>query len=556
MNKSRKWSAPKSIFTVAGERKPVFCLRRIVEGLAFLFFLPLLGASPENRRALAPELDALRPGLLAYGDLWPLCFWRDGLRIGQSSSHDEQDRNIDLMHFHGWDQGGRVLARLQGPGVVYRVWSANPSGELEFWTDESKEPVISCDFQSYLLGDCAAEKAFAVGRYANYTPLPFRKSLLIIAKHFKLAGAYYQITYMTFDHDPGLATLTAHPAQSEPAALDAAERVWRSNGRESARDPGGLPLQVSSDLVIPPGEKRTVLIQGPGLVTELKLYDPENPREALSELWLRVFWDWDQSAAVDSPADALFGNRFNAREKSPAGGYETLAVSATTGGYSMRWPMPFNEEMRLTLENRGDRPRSLRVELAYRGLEKLPQNAMRFHALYREQDYPDDLAKENIYGLWYRVDQNDNYVVLDRKGQGYYAGCFLFVRSLGTAWWGEGDEMIWVDDDPQAVIRGTGTEDEFNWSYGFKENRSPISGALLVPHFKKSAPQTAIGYNVLYRFRPGDFAPFRERIKVTYERLASTWIKRYPGALVNVTSHRGDDYRSVAYWYELPEGVE
>ena len=67
-------------------------------------------------------------------------------------------------------------------------------------------------------------------------------------------------------------------------------------------------------------------------------------------------------------------------------------------------------------------------------------------------------------------------------------------------------------------------------------------------------PHTTEGYNALYRYRLGDFVPFRERIKVSYERLGltSTWISRYPGSIFNVSQYRGDDYRSVAFWYELP----
>ena len=71
---------------------------------------------------------------------------------------------------------------------------------------------------------------------------------------------------------------------------------------------------------------------------------------------------------------------------------------------------------------------------------------------------------------------------------------------------------------------------------------------------KSELPQTRVGYNVLYRYRPGDYIPFQQSIKVTYERLGLTndWMKRYPGAIVNVSHHRGDDYRSVAFWYEMP----
>lgn len=522
---------------------------RIFAVLLLLVFPPVVsGLDP----ALSPELPSLRAGLQAYGDLFHLCFWHDGLHAGQSSSHDERDLNIDLMHFHGRYRGGRVLARLTGPGVVYRIWSAGPSGRLELWADDADQPVVACDFKAFLLGECAAEKAFAVGRYANYTPLPFKKSVIITAQKYKLDGAYYQVSYMTYEKDPGLKTMSPRLARDDEEDLARAVRFWESGGGEAARDPGGIPLSAVSLLQLGPGEQRMILLPGPGLVTELKLRDPQRPLAVLDELLLRIYWDQNEEPAVTSPVDAFFGNRFNSREKSAAGPYQTLTLSATAEGYASRWPMPFASGMRLVVENTGPELREVLVEISYRGLAGLPENTLRFHALYREQDYPDDLSRDKIHGLFYRVDQSTNYVVLEREGRGYYAGCFLYVRNLGPEWWGEGDEMIWVDEDPLALIRGTGTEDEFNWSFGFKENRSPVSGALLVTRFPKKAPHDAVGYNVLFRYRPGDFVPFRKKIKVTYERLGNTWMKRYPGSPVNVTHHRGDDYRSVAYWYEAP----
>ena len=54
---------------------------------------------------------------------------------------------------------------------------------------------------------------------------------------------------------------------------------------------------------------------------------------------------------------------------------------------------------------------------------------MRFHARYKEIDYPNELTKDKIYGVLYQVDQNTNYVVLDRTGKGIMlaASCMLEV---------------------------------------------------------------------------------------------------------------------------------
>ena len=62
-----------------------------------------------------------------------------------------------------------------------------------------------------------------------------------------------------------------------------------------------------------------------------------------------------------------------------------------------------------------------------------------------------------------------------------------------------------------------------------------------------------VGYEhrlIAYRFRPGDYVPFRESIKVSYEILGHSWkTSRNPFA-GSLSQQRGDDYSSVAYWYE------
>ena len=58
---------------------------------------------------------------------------------------------------------------------------------------------------------------------------------------------------------------------------------------------------------------------------------------------------------------------------------------------------------------------------------------------------------------------NKNYVILETEGSGHYLGCNLSVTTFAGSWWGEGDDMIWIDvykwpPDPD----GTGNEDYFN----------------------------------------------------------------------------------------------
>jgi hypothetical protein len=52
-------------------------------------------------------------------------------------------------------------------------------------------------------------------------------------------------------------------------------------------------------------------------------------------------------------------------------------------------------------------------------------------------------------------------LLADLAGEGSYVGTFLAVGNSSPAWWGEGDEKVWVDDDAFPSLFGTGTEDYF-----------------------------------------------------------------------------------------------
>ena len=81
---------------------------------------------------------------------------------------------------------------------------------------------------------------------------------------------------------------------------------------------------------------------------------------------------------------------------------------------------------------------------------------MLFHATWR-QEYPIQTKAQEGICDW-------NFVQI--KGNGVYVGDTLAIHNGCGAWWGEGDEKIWVDGDKFPSIFGTGTEDYYGYSYG------------------------------------------------------------------------------------------
>jgi D-arabinan exo alpha-(1,3)/(1,5)-arabinofuranosidase (non-reducing end) len=57
---------------------------------------------------------------------------------------------------------------------------------------------------------------------------------------------------------------------------------------------------------------------------------------------------------------------------------------------------------------------------------------------------------------------------MNALGRGHYVGVVLNILQNQGDWWGEGDEMMFIDDKAKPKITGTGSEDYLlgAWCYG------------------------------------------------------------------------------------------
>ena len=191
------------------------------------------------------------------------------------------------------------------------------------------------------------------------------------------------------------------------------------------------------------------------------------------------------------------------------------------------WRMPFYKHARIELHNNGRRSiRRIYYNLDYeRGA--LPPKQGLFHALFRHETPLKTQEEEgNTTG-------KDNYVLLETAGTGQYVGSVLFVDAEPGGWWGEGDEMVFLDDGELPAIIGTGSEDYFcnAWGYGAAFSY-PYYGAPLL----EKRPDGG-SYTTVYRWHIPDPIRFSKQIRVTIERI-------FTGDVVN-------HYSSMAYWYQL-----
>ena len=306
----------------------------------------------------------------------------------------------------------------------------------------------------------------------------------------------------------------------------------------TAQLPDGRPDPNSNrdNSNVAPGQTKVLMdVNGPGVITHLWMtfLGPEphpwakNGSANHQEMLLRMYWDGRERPAVEAPVGDFFANSFGQRSEVVS----LPVVVEDADSYNCFWHMPFRRSARIEVVNQSDKP----ISLLYYNIDWIKKDCMEedrpyFYAQYR-QEYP--------------VRQDEDYVLLDTKGKGHYIGTVLSVRTRSPAWFGEGDEKIYINGEAKASIWGTGTEDYFLSAWGLKTTGTPFFG---VPYFDQWG--IVGGHTSAYRWHITDPIVFDEGIKVTFEHYG--WIS--PDENPQYRSHswneRQDDYSSVAFWYQ------
>jgi len=285
------------------------------------------------------------------------------------------------------------------------------------------------------------------------------------------------------------------------------------------------------------GASSTILeVAGAGVVTHLWFTINSQDHHHLKNLVLRAWWDGESSPSVEVPIGDFFGLGLGEYYVYQS---ELLAV-APVKALNAYFQMPFANGARLTVTNEGKvRTDSLYFAVDYVTLPALPGDLGRFHAQYR-QAAPCKSAVNNWTVNWDKsvdnlknLDGKDNYVFLEATGRGHFVGVTQAVLQNQDGWFGEGDDMIFIDGSPLPVINGTGSEDYYNgaWDFGGQAFGYAHNGA---PYMVD--PERIGGRCCLYRWHTESPITFEKSIRVTIEH--------------GHANHRSDDFYSTAYWYQ------
>jgi len=273
------------------------------------------------------------------------------------------------------------------------------------------------------------------------------------------------------------------------------------------------------------GEKATICdVKGPGVITHLWFtYRVRNDVYANRNVVLRMWWDEEELPSVECPIGDFFavGNGAYADVDS-----EPVQVAADGRALNCYWPMPFGKRARIEVENQGPGfVDSFYYYVDYEELPKTPRPLATFHCQYR-QAYP--------------VVDGVDYVFAEIEGKGHYAGSVLSWWSVEEGWPGEGDDRFYIDGETKPSLEGTGTEDYFSSSWGFRVVHRGNYGVSVWDGADEGCRCTA------YRWHIHDPVRFAKSLRATIEHRG--WAIR--NGKWDGHCHRDDRFSSAAFWYQ------
>ena len=101
-----------------------------------------------------------------------------------------------------------------------------------------------------------------------------------------------------------------------------------------------------------------------------------------------------------------------------------------------------------------------------------------------------------------------HYEILDVKGEGHLVGALLSVVQTEQQWFGEGDDLFYVDDSPTPVMEGTGTEDYFNDAWSLRVSNGLFTGVPIAEGQGVGARLSGYRWHLIRSRFPQEIAKF------------------------------------------------
>jgi Protein of unknown function (DUF2961) len=362
------------------------------------------------------------------------------------------------------DPQGHVLAEMNGPGSVVRIWSANPkdAGHVRIYLDGSDKPVIEASLEKLLGGKwsttidgketvpfpdpiaCERSRGFNL-----YFPIAY-------ARHCKITidrpDIYYHVDYRTYPAGTDVATFTWKEFAREAQHVEAVATALRPPIRHATG--GGNEITMDQKSTLAPGKSFRINFDGALAVNHLsaQVGGGEPPSGATDEAWRSLVlvgtFDGASQPQIWCPLGDFFGSSPGVHP------YDSLPfeVIGSAGEQKMEswWSMPFAKSAVFEVRNMGKRPYPVSLH-AKAAQHAWSERSMHFYAKWRAET-----LKSRPFSDW---------TYCDVKGKGVFVGDMLSLTNPVSAWWGEGDEKIYVDGESFPSWFGTGSEDYYGYAW-------------------------------------------------------------------------------------------
>ena len=478
---------------------------------------------------------------LTNWNCWPQL--RLGIHSDVASSYDRSGGNNDWNYYefptgHVTTETTATIKTIQGPGIIYRFWMPHIMSKnhyaVRMYFDGETTPRIDTDSTAILGGTYSYFSepllvTFAGGQTC-YEPICFSQSLRIETEN-KIFGPfanrhYYQYSYHTLPANTEINSYTGQLSSEEQQNRDLAISILENAGEHPASDSNTAQLMTANNASIPSGGRLVFDLTGPGTIRRINLKMDEPNDAELYGLKLKVYYDDEDTSAIDASVGYFFGAGSN---RAP---YRSLPIGTDSNdGFYCYWPMPFHK--------------SVKVELHNTTIEPIDVNLFKieYEPLVVDYDMCYLHAKTNT-----SVKQSGQiyHTLLSTTGRGHYVGDLLYVQQNTDSFWMlEGDDVITVDGNYTQY--GTGLEDAYNGGAYYnwvavqedepegiypQSASRPLNGILYVNK------ESGLARADQYRWRIPDCIPFCSSIDVKAEC-------RY--------GIDGSEWTSIAFWYEFPD---
>jgi hypothetical protein len=362
--------------------------------------------------------------------------------------------------------GEYLIADVAGPGAIVRLWSAAISGEVRLYLDGEPDPAYAgpaieffhrtLDKYPEIEGlDRELLNRTVYQRDASYAPIPYARRMRLEWTGDLKTIHFYQVQVRLYTAGTRIITFSPRDLAAYARTIDKVTQALADPDERLAVRSKEKAIAIEADLE--PGSSKEVLtLEGPKAIERLILkLEAQDMDRALRQTLLHIRFDAHPWGQVQSPVGDFFGA---APGINP---YRSLPFSVLPDGTMVcRFVMPFARSLSIRLENRGDQAVSVQgtaLPLSHAWEEG---SSLHFRARWRV-DHELIASNREVQDLPFLL----------AHGRGLYVGTTSILLNPNLVptpygnWWGEGDEKVFVDDEAQPSIFGTGSEDYYNYSW-------------------------------------------------------------------------------------------